>query len=122
MCRETKESQFYVYTLTINNIIFEDEKELQITAKSSAMEKTITVKPKISGRERRRASTMLLFRVFQGILSDSWPLPRRRTPKFLRGGATIRETKRTYTRLAFSNARRIDLFAPFDTVRTSLGL
>jgi hypothetical protein len=47
--RTNQENQFFEYTLTIYNITFEDEIDLKITAKSSTLEKTAIIKPKIKG-------------------------------------------------------------------------
>ncbi|CAF0830837.1 unnamed protein product [Adineta steineri] len=44
-----QENQFFEYSLTIYNMTFEDETDLKITAKSSASEKTVVIKPNIIG-------------------------------------------------------------------------
>ncbi|CAF1023509.1 unnamed protein product [Adineta ricciae] len=44
-----QENQFLEYSLTIYNITFEDEKDLKISAKSSALAKTVVIKPNIIG-------------------------------------------------------------------------
>lgn len=47
--RGDRENQFHEYTLTIYNITFEDETDIEIIAKSSASEKTKTIKPHVTG-------------------------------------------------------------------------
>lgn len=49
MFSSDQENQFYEYTLTIYNITFEDESEIKITAKSSTVEKSQTIKPVVVG-------------------------------------------------------------------------
>ena len=47
--RVDQENQFYEYTLTIYNITFEDETDIKISAKSSALEKIKILKPNVIG-------------------------------------------------------------------------
>ena len=47
--RTDQENQFYEYTLKINDITFEDETDIKITAKSSLTEKVKVIKPHIIG-------------------------------------------------------------------------
>ncbi len=47
--RTDHENQFYEYTLTIYNVTFEDETEIKISAKSSALEKSKIIKPNVIG-------------------------------------------------------------------------
>ncbi|CAF1068038.1 unnamed protein product [Adineta steineri] len=44
-----RENQFYDYTLTIYNVTFEDETDIKIHAKSSALEKSKIIKPSVTG-------------------------------------------------------------------------
>jgi hypothetical protein len=52
--RNNQENQYFEYTLTIYNITFEDEIDLKLTAKSSTLEKTAIIKPKITGRKKEK--------------------------------------------------------------------
>ncbi len=47
--RINQENQFYEYTFTIYNITFEDETDIKINAKSSALEKMKIIKPNVIG-------------------------------------------------------------------------
>ena len=44
-----QENQYHEYTLTIYNVNFEDEDDLQIKVKSSVLEKFVTIKPIVIG-------------------------------------------------------------------------
>lgn len=48
--RNNQENQYFEYTLTIYNVVFEDEVDLVITAKSSELETTKTIKLNVTGK------------------------------------------------------------------------
>ena len=48
--RNNQEERLWDYTLTIYNMTFEDEADLQITAKASMAEKSVKIKPSIAGK------------------------------------------------------------------------
>ncbi len=48
--RTNRENRLWEYTLTIYNMTFEDEVDFKVIAKSSVVEKSEIIKPKITGR------------------------------------------------------------------------
>lgn len=67
--RTNRENRLWEYTLTIYNMTFEDEVDFKVIAKSSVVEKSEIIKPKITGRnESTRDILSNLFFFFKVIL------------------------------------------------------